>query len=485
MKSTILLIAVNLFFQVFSFGQTVSNYGPFPKVSDDLFNSNFFTESYVLLEKSNQINTSTGDKKRINYHTFELQPNTTMLSKKINISSGAKSGVVLKSFLKDSYIIEFVGFMVVFNPNIDIGIVKRDRKTLEVVGEVKLLDEKLNFQNHHSNILETSDGYIFTRKVEDRYVVSYLDADFNELKKISLQEGISAASFKVNERNELFVLSVKFFKNNTYSHHFTIVNPSGEVLDVDPKMDLTESFGVRGQAINYLSDLEQIEGIFQYSMAPGVAGYDASKKEEGYKYYRWNLNGEILESKSHTFTVDEVYGDYKDHLLKNYSEKNLSDDLNSRRSSSNFLSSKDGSYLIIEHLTLLGPLQNSFHIVKMDKNGDFQWLKILPALLKNSVYNFDVLEDGNLRTILQDVNSTISNQKHQVKDITQKVDSEESSLFTIVIDKTSGEILEEKLIDLNLPVSSKIKRIDFNKSLNKYLIESVQNKLLTFSLISY
>lgn len=485
MKSTCQLIILGLLIHSFSFGQSVTNYGPFPKLSDDVYNFNYLTESYVLLEKSSHANTDNGDKKRVSYHTFDLQPNATMLSKKMNISSGAKSGVILASFLTDSYIIEFVGFMVVFNPNIDIGIVKRDRKTLEMVGEIKILDEKLHFLDHHSNIIETSNGYVFTRKVEDRYVVSYLDAEFRELKKIPLQEGMSLASFQVTEHDELFALSFKFEKNNSYSYHFSVINPNGEVNDFDPELDLIgSSFGVRNQKITYLPDSEQIEGIFQYSMAQDVKDYDAAKKEEGYRYYRWDLTGKILESKAHVFTVDEVYGEYKKDLLKKFTEKNLSDDLNSMQSITKMVSSGDGNYLIINRLSFLAPMQHSFHIVKLDKNGDFRWSKTLPASMQNSVFNFYATKDGNLRMLLEDANSTISNGKHEV-DLMKKANPEEASFFSILIDKNTGELLENNLIDLNLTGGAKIKKITLNEKLNSYLIESIQNKTLTFSVVNY
>lgn len=484
MKSTIRLILLSLLIHSFSFGQTITNYGPFPKISDDVYNFNYLTDSYVLLEKCNLIDTRVADKKRINYHMFELQDNTTMVSKKIILSSGAKSGVILKSFLSDSYIIELVGYMVVFNSHIDVGIVKRDRKTLEQVGEMKLLDENLHFISHDADIFETSNGFAFIRKVEDRYMVSYLDENFNELKKIPLQGKGLRAGFQVTENDELVIFSTDFLKNNSYNYHITIVNPNGGIIEFEPQLNLTGPMGIRAIKIFYSPKSEQIEGIFQYSMAGDIMGYDPSRKEESYKYYVWNLDGEILDSKSHTFTVDEVYGEYKAPLLKKYSEKNLSDDFSSIHSNTQIISSKEGHYMIIRGLTYLPPMLQSFHIVKLDKNGDLQWIKLLPVSLRNSAFNFYETADGNLRALLLDANSTISNGKHEV-DMTKKVNADESFFFNILIDKKSGELLEENLVDLHLPEGSKIKKVDLNPRLKKYLIESIQNKLLTFSVVSY
>lgn len=484
MKSTFLLAFLTLITNSFSFGQSIAHYGPFPKISNDVFNFNYLTDSYVLLEKSSHVNTNNGDRKRVSYHTFELQPNATMLSKKMDISYGIKSGVVIQSFLTENYIIELVGFMVVANPNIDIGIIKRDRKTLEMVGEMTILEEKLHFLDHRSTLFETSDGYIFTRKSGDKYVLSYLDDNFNEIKKIPLQEDVFPASFQITKQDEVFLLLVKFDKKNSYSYHFALITPDGDVSYSDPERSIMESFRLRCLELTYLPDLEQVEGVFQFSIAQDMIGYDASKKVEGYKYCRWNMKGEILESKSHIFTVDEVYGEYKDVLLKTYSEKNLSENINSIHALSNIISCADGYYLIINRLTFLAPLQNSFHIVKLDKQGEFQWLKILPSSMKNSVHNFDETTDGNLRILLEDAASTVSNQEHEAN-IMQKADVKKSALFNILIDKKTGDLLENNLIELNLAPESKIKKIDLNDKLNKYLIESIQNKMHTFSVVSF
>lgn len=481
MKSTIYLIAICLLPHPFSFGQTVDNYGPFPKMSDDIYNFNYVTESYILLDKCNKIDTHTADKQRHKYYTFDLKPNAKITSKQTSLKSGPKSGIILKNFVTDSYIIELVAFGVVFNPNLDIGVVIRDRKSLEMVGEIQMLDEKLHFDRHFSDMFQTSHGYVFTRIKEDHQIISYLDKDFKVLKEIPIPGEAYPSLCSVSENDELFILSVRLSGTDSYKHHFTIVTPDGEVKEVEPNLE--ESFAVRHGKISYLSKSKEIEGIFQYSMASDVRHYDASKKAEGYKYFRWDLEGKIIESKSHIFTVDEVYGEYKEDLLKKYTEKNLYDDLNSRLSTHTIASTVDGSYLIIKGLTFLAPMLNGYHIIKLDKRGDFQWLAILPASTKNSA-NFYVTEDGNLRILMEDANSTLSNGRHEV-DMTRKVNADESSVFHILFDKKNGEILANNMVDLNIPMGSKIKKIDINDETGKWLIESIQNKMHTFSVIGF
>lgn len=43
----------------------------------------------------------------------------------------------------------------------------------------------------------------------------------------------------------------------------------------------------------------------------------------------------------------------------------------------------------------------------------------------------------------------------------------------------------DDVYNFNLPEGSKIKKVDFNPELKKYLIESLQNKMLTFSVVGY
>ncbi len=497
MKSTCQLIILNLFIHSFSFGQSATNYGPFPKISDNLFNVNYLTESYVILNKYSVIGTqATGTKKNYSYYTFDLKPNASMISQKVNINSGAKYGGVFQVFFTDSYIIEFIDFSAGLNPNMDIGAVKRDRKSLEMVGEVKMLDEKLQYCSYgpNVNVRQTSTGYVYTRIIDDRYVVSFLDQDFNEVKKIPLTDEIykmkslnermldlTKCAFQVSEKDELFIIKVKSnpAERNTYKCHFTVVKPDGEVIDFEPSLD--ESIAVTNGKVSYLNNQEEIEGIFTYS-TPEIKG--SSKKEEGYKYYRWDLTGKILESKTHVFTVDEVYEEYKGDLLKKFSEEDLNRQINSRQSSAKVIAGTDGNYLVIHHLTSIPLMMDGFYIVKLDKKGGYQWSKMLPSAIKNSVANFHLTADGHLRMLLEDATSNSSNDKHEV-DVMKKVNTDETSVFDLLFDKNTGKLLENKLVNLDLPEGSKFKTINLNEEQNKYLIESINGKNLYFSVVEF
>lgn len=507
MKLNLHLIFLCLFFGFNSFSQHVTNYGPFVKIANSTVNLNYLTDDYILLEKYKHSDTYNGARKKDdNYHILNTDSNSGFISKKVNDSYNGISGDVFEVFLTNEYIVEFISFVKPLTYKTGIGAVKRNRATLETVGEIKILDEQISFSlsGPNANIQQTKDGYVYTRIVQDNYIVSYLDNDFDELKKIILQDDVYKVQstqqktmnilpfsplivtpIQVNEHDELIFTKIsEAERGGRLTFHFTIVSPNGNVIDINPKIE--QSHSIRNFHVNYLSHEEAIECFFQYGDAPKMKGFDIIERgDEGYFYYKMNLEGEILESSSRSFSIEDVYADFKDQLLKKYDEKKLGDDIMSNISYSRIFSTNEGYYLLIDGLTWNPELRKSVFILKTDKKGNYIWSRMLGNSMLNHLENFALTSDNQLSILLQDFSSAFSNNSYQ-PDILKKQNSKAgTSLFKIVLDKTTGEFIENDLVDLNIPADAKIQQVCKTKDTSKYLIESSQGKSSYFSVIEF
>lgn len=481
-----------------SYGQTIGTYGPFPKIPSNQFNFNYLTESYILLNKYDVIGDGPNLTRKNNwYYSIELNSNSTVISKNIKGSTYSKPGSVLKAFFTNEYIVEFIDFAAGATSNVGIGAVKRNPHTLEIIGDLKIVDERIQYSpnNPNINIQQTSEGYVYTRIIDGHCLVSYLDADFNELQKIALQDDPSDIklsslftyqSIKVNNKDELIIVKlINLSKDgSSFDFHVTVVSPDGEMVDLD--LDLKKGVSVKNISINYLSDDKLFEGIIYWSIPPTLKGTKISQPgKDGYQYFISDKSGNKLVDHSKEFTLDEVCGEYKDVLISKYSEKKLADDMLSNFASSTILSTDEENYLVINRLSWTPELMKSTFIVKIDKTGKQAWSRMLFSNLENSVTNFGLTPNKDLRVLLGDVSSTNQNGEHQ-PDIFKKQNSKElASFFEIVIGKKDGELTENSLLNLNIPEGSEVISIILNKDKNNYLIESLLNNQVLFSIISF
>jgi|GEM_PF-4240668 len=499
MKSNLhIIVSFCSLFWFHSIGQNIDTYGPFPKIPTDQFNFSYLTESYILLNKYNVIGDTPNLTRKNNwYHSIGLNSNSTVNSTNIKGSTGSKPGSVFKAFFTDKYIVEFIDFAAGATSNVGIGALKRDPFTFEIIADLKIVDEKIQYSpnNPNINIQQTSKGYVYTRVIDDHCLVSYLDTDFNELQTVTLKDEPTITKtasllfypfIEVNEKDELIIVKIVNISKDqsSFDFHITAVNPDGEVVEMNP--NLKKGFPVKNMHINYSSDNKLFEGIFYWSIPPVMKGTKIDQAgKDGYHYIIWDENENKLVDFSKEFTIDDVCGEHKDALIKKYSEKKLGEDILSNFESSIILSSDEENYLIINRLSWTPELMKSTFIVKIDKNGKQAWSKMLFSNTENPVTNFGLTANKDLRILLGDFISTNRDDEHQ-PDIFAKQNSKElSSFFEIVIGKKDGELIKNNLLHLNLPEGSKLVSIVSNKNHSKYLMETLFNNQEFFSVISF
>lgn len=137
-------------------------------------------------------------------------------------------------------------------------------------------------------------------KMEDKHTVQ---TPFMEDERISIPEG------KVDDMNNL-IMRIAVTENMQVNHALIIFGEDETPALLAPQID--ESFTFNAYELYFDNKTDELVGIYSIIEKP-----DKDSGKEGYKYYRWNMAGEIVKSEKYFFTYDDILTDeLKAHLKR-------------------------------------------------------------------------------------------------------------------------------------------------------------------------
>jgi hypothetical protein len=454
------------------------------------------------------------------FRVFDSKTGEPKIVKVDNVTYKGATGLTVNFIVKDGFMYELFLFKgsqtkeATYN-----GMIRRDLKTLKQVGDLVIVDKIDEAYYLAAQDFELIRGeqcfyliagaehvkkhYIkkFNYQLEEQWTkeLDFLDVKGAKVAKINVDESDNALLtllFTETPKSSFFTFKSPAASSSTLA--FLHFNKNGEASAIMPQFET--SLNVRAYDFKIYEEEKLLVGIFSTTKV-----VDESKNLTGglgYAYMVWDFEGNLLRSKNHYLTYDDMNGkELQKRLInqkiqhKNPIEKGKELPTINMYQNFNAFFQPDGS-ILITHIDFVPAYSNSKEygfsyyssnlVYNISNEGELVWTKFFARDEGFNNYNPQeyIVKDGNLHMYVKMHIGEITSDEIELLQHAEKHVKDGKSVLVLerVIDVKSGDIIKFKPL-LNEPII-KATRINYYTLDDKLVFSFANSKTTNLVLIT-
>ncbi|MDX2361007.1 MAG: hypothetical protein QNK23_09390 [Crocinitomicaceae bacterium] len=440
------------------------------------------------------------------YETVNRKTGEKVVTDVTTLYHGDMTGIIYDLEVRDGHIYEIARFVGKGRAitSCKVGFIKRNIETMKIVGDIEWVGD-FSIWNYYDkpyylDLHQYSGGfYLQSRKAPNGDQNSFLaqyDEDLNMQWRTDLNylavNGVSYDELLFEDNgNVLMKVEFKDVENAIKTRSGDVFptglslfsfGADGDYIVITPELNETEVYNYNYFGFDEKS--QELFGIFMISELDET-GRKKVLRGQGYKYMRWDAEGNLLESSRKMFTYEDFWNEEAEEFMKvrGVERTTSNDDQFPRFGDVAFkVFVKENGNLIVTFGEIkserlyreTSELINSNLIFEIDTKGEFLWSRLIPKR-RDGLYNDEIfiMAQDKLYIINKEFSEFFTNGGYKMHHEGIRAGAENTCSAVIVLDTENGEIVERKTINEDMGEGFMYNGILSRKYPDDYMYETI------------